>query len=469
MKMTKWKTILCCGALLSGLSGCEDTRSDYMEEFQTLIYFRNSGEQTLSLYLTGENTLYDIPICKSGRDLDATATARIVVMDQAQLDIYNLENLTDYVQLPANCYKFLTPTEFTFTSHDAYQVARVELDTNAVSDLQTQDPSAHYVLALQVYSNQPISESINLLMLNLQIDIPQLSLATSGFVQSFYTTSSPMVNTYENSVDLNIDNNWDFTCQLEVLDQEWLESYNAQNGTEYQMLPEGAYTVPAEVSFTAGTKSIPFTITVDRSSLSLLQEYLLPVRLVGCSKDEFAIQDSASEYLLNVRLDPDKITLSADMASSPYTHTGDGGGLPALFDGEVSATSYWHSFYGGGPVGDPQWGYYIDLTLNDPLSTFILRYATRANPNAVPADVRIGVSEDGENWTEVGRVSSGLPTEALAWASLPTCSYPTAIKHIRFGMLSSTGGAGGDLTVPEGTYSCVALSELELYGADLTK
>lgn len=114
--MTKWKTILCCGALLSGLSGCEDTRSDYMEEFQTLVYFRNSGEQTLSLYLTGENTLYDIPICKSGRDLDATATAWIVVMDQAQLDIYNIENLTDYVQLPASCYKFLTPTEFAFTA-----------------------------------------------------------------------------------------------------------------------------------------------------------------------------------------------------------------------------------------------------------------------------------------------------------------------------------------------------------------
>lgn len=223
--MTKWKTILCCGALLSGLSGCEDTRSDYMEEFQTLVYFRNSGEQTLSLYLTGENTLYDIPICKSGRDLDATATAWIVVMDQAQLDIYNIENLTDYVQLPASCYKFLTPTEFAFTGKDAYQVARVELDTNAVSDLQAQDPSAHYVLALQVYSDRPIGASVNLLMLSLQIDIPQLSLASSGLVKANYTASSPVVNTYQNSVALNIDNSWDFTCPLEVLGQEWLDAY----------------------------------------------------------------------------------------------------------------------------------------------------------------------------------------------------------------------------------------------------
>lgn len=466
--MTKWKTILCCGALLAGLTGCEDTWSDYMEEFQTLVYFRNSGEQTLSLYLTGENTLYDIPICKSGRNLDATATAQIVAMDQAQLDIYNLENLTDYVQLPASCYKFLTPTEFTFTSRDAYQVARVELDTNAVSDLQTQDPSAHYVLALQVYSDQPVSESINLLMLNLQIDIPQLSLTTSGLVRANYTASSPVVNTYQNSVSLNIDNTWDFTCSLEVLDQEWLDAYNSQNDTEYKLLPAGSFTVPGEVTFTSGTKTVPFEISVDRSSLELLDEYLLPVRLSGCSKEEFAVQASASEYLLNVRLDPDKITLTADMASSPYTHTGDGGGLPALFDGEVSASSYWHSFYGGGPVGDSVWGYYIDLALEEPLSTFYLRYATRANPNAVPADIRIGVSNDGEVWTEVGRVSSGLPTEALEWVSLPVYSQSETFRYIRFGVLSSAGGAGGDLTNQNGTTACFALSELELYGADLT-
>lgn len=279
--MTKWKTILCCGALLSGLSGCEDTRSDYMEEFQTLVYFRNSGEQTLSLYLTGENTLYDIPICKSGRDLDATATAWIVVMDQAQLDIYNIENLTDYVQLPASCYKFLTPTEFAFTGKDAYQVARVELDTNAVSDLQAQDPSAHYVLALQVYSDRPIGASVNLLMLSLQIDIPQLSLASSGLVKANYTASSPVVNTYQNSVALNIDNSWDFTCPLEVLGQEWLDAYNSENETEYKLLPAGSFTVPTEVTFKAGEKSVPFEISVDRSGLELLEEYLLPVRLAG--------------------------------------------------------------------------------------------------------------------------------------------------------------------------------------------
>lgn len=467
MKKTTWKTILFCGMLLAGATSCEDSRDAYLEDYQTLVYFRNSGEQVVSLYLTGENTIYDIPICKSGRDLTATADAWIEVMDQAQLDIYNLSNGTRYAQLPAECYKFLTETTFTFSSNDAYQVARVELETGTVQALQAQHPELDYVLALQVYSSKKISESVNLLLLSMEIGIPQLSFATSGLVQSFYTASSPVVNKYENSVSLNIDNHWDFTCDLEVLGQEWLESYNAEQGTSYALLPAGSYTVPEQVSFTAGSNSVPMEITVDRSNLALLQEYLLPVRLTNSSKTEFSTEGESGLYLLNVRLDPDKVTLTADMATSPYTNAGDGQGIAALFDGDVSASSWWHSYYGGGPVGDPEWGYYIDITLNEPLSAIVLRYATRSNPNAVPADIRVGVSNDGTSWREIGRVNSGLPTGALEWATLPAMSSEESFTHIRFGVVTSAGGAGGDLTVE--TYSCVALSEMELYGADLTK
>ena len=230
MKMTKWKTILFCGILLTGLSSCEDSRDAYLEDYQTLVYFRNSGEQVVSLYLTGENTTYNIPICKSGRDLEGTADAQIVAMDQAQLDIYNLENGTSYAQLPADCYKFLTEKSFTFSSDETYHVASVELMTNAVQALQEAHPELDYVLALQVYSSRSIRESVNLLLLSLEIDVPQLSFTKSGLVQSYYTGGSPMVNTYENSVSLNIDNHWDFKCDLEVRDQEWLEEYKQGKG-----------------------------------------------------------------------------------------------------------------------------------------------------------------------------------------------------------------------------------------------
>ena len=466
MKMTKWKTILFCGLLLTGLSSCEDSRDAYLEDYQTLVYFRNSGEQVVSLYLTGENTTYNIPICKSGRDLEGTADAQIVAMDQAQLDIYNLENGTSYAQIPADCYKFLTEKSFAFSSDEAYQVASVEIMTNAVQALQEAHPELDYVLGLQIYSSQPIRESVNLLLLNLEIAVPQLSFTKSGLVQSYYTGGSPMVNTYENSVSLNIDNHWDFTCDLEVLDQEWLDAYNEENGTSYMMLPAGAYEIPSQVSFASGTSSAAIEITVDRSSLSLLQEYLLPVRLANSSKTEFSTDGDTAQYMLNVRIDPDQISLTADMFSSPFTNTGDGQGYAALVDGDVSENSWWHSVYDG-TAGDPVWGFYLDIALNEPLSAIVISYATRSNPNAVPADIRIGVSNDGTTWTEIGRVNKGLPTEKLTWATLPPFSSPETFTYVRFGVVASAGGAGGDLTVS--TFSCVSLSEFALYGADLTK
>ncbi|MDE7375145.1 MAG: discoidin domain-containing protein, partial [Odoribacter sp.] len=227
------------------------------------------------------------------------------------------------------------------------------------------------------------------------------------------------------------------------------------------------YTVPENVSFTAGSNNAAFEVSVNRQGMSLLQEFVVPVYIASCSKPQFVVDEEASTVLLNVRLDPDKIPLTADMLSSPYTHSSDGQGEEALVDEDVSAASWWHSYYGGGPVGDPVYGYYIDVTLNKPLSAVVFRYATRSNANAVPSEICIGVSDDGENWTEIGRVTSGLPTAALTWATLPAFSHTTSFTHVRFGVVCSAGSAGGLLTGPDATSKCTALSELELYGANL--
>ncbi|MDE6624451.1 MAG: DUF1735 domain-containing protein [Alistipes sp.] len=466
MKTFKSIFLLLCGATLL-LAGCEDNREEYLDEYQSMIYFRNGGEQTLKLYRVGENTVYEIPVCKGGMDRNASGTAIISVMEQSQLEMYNLENGTNFRQLPEACFRFLTSTELVFESEDDYKIARVEMFTDDISAVQEADPDSDYVLALQVYADRAVSPDINLLILHPDIDIPYLSLSTSGLQSFSYTSESPDVNVYANNVVLGMDNRWDFSCDLAVRDQAWLDAYNAANGTSFALLPAENYSLPESVAFTSGTSRAAFDVSIDRRSIDLLKEYVLPVYIASCSKTQFAINEAASTVLLNVRLDPDKIALTADMASSPYTHGGDGQGTTALFDGDVSASSWWHSYYGGGPVGDPDYGYYIDITLPEPLSAVVFRYATRANPNAVPAEILIGVSNDGENWTELGRVSSDLPTGALEWATLPAFSHTESFAYVRFGVVRSSGGAGGLLTDPAGTSACVALSELELYGANL--
>ncbi len=476
-KEIRWAFLLLCGACCCMFASCEDNREEYLGDYQTRFYFRNSGVQPITLFKVGKKATYQIPVCKTGYNQDGTGKVTVSVMDQEQLEIYNLTNLTTYKQLPSALFKFLTEREFYFESDDSYKIVKVELNTDAISDLQESEPDSEYVLALQVHSDgeNTLSPDVNMLFIAPSVDIVRCSLSTSGIDTKFFYPSNLSPQEFSNSLRVNFDNSeygFAFSYGLDVRNEEWLNAYNEANGTSYALLPADMYTLPnpMSVAFAEGkSTSEEFKITVDPAKMELLKDYLLPIYVVGCQETEysmFLVDEKKADYLLNVRLDPDKVELTADMASSPYTNTGDGQGIKALFDGVATKDSWWHSKYSeGDPIGDPDYGYYIDIALAEPLSAVVFKYATRSNPNAVPAKIRIGVSNDGETWTEIGYVDSGLPTGALEWATLPAFSHTKAFTHIRFGVVGSAGGAGGDLTVK--TSKCVALSELELYGANL--
>lgn len=463
--------MLLCGASLL-LAGCEDNREEYLDGYQTMIYFRNGGEQTLKLYRVGENTVYEIPICKGGLNREATGTATISVMEQSQLEMYNLENGTSFRQLPEACFRFLTPTALTFESSDDYKIARVEMYTDDISAMQEADPESDYVLALQVRADRAISPEINLLILHPDIDIPYLSLQTAGLQSYSYTSESPDVNIYTNNVVLGMDNRWEFTCQLAVRDQEWLDAYNAENGTSYVLLPEECYTIPASVAFTEGNSRASFDVAIDRKSLDLLTDYVLPIYIASCSKPQFAVDAERSLCSYKVILNPDRIKLTEEMLSSPFTQSGDGNGLSTLVDGEVPTTyaeqGYWHSNWATA-AGDEEYGHYIDIALESPLSAVVMGYNVRGdNGNGAPTCIVIGVSTDGETFTQIGTVSSGLDDTAGAYNELPVFRSETAFNYVRFGIASSK---SGDIrqNVASGTKAYTALSELYLYGANLVR
>lgn len=469
--MRKIKTIflLLCGLSLF-FAGCEDNRKEYLDDYQTLVYFRNGGDQMLKLYRVGENTVYEIPVCKGGLDRKATGVVTVSAMEQSQLDMYNLENETRYRQLPDTCFRFLGETELAFASDEENKVIRVEILTDDVSTVQESDSENEYVLALQVHADQTISPDINLLILHLDIDIPKLSLGTTGLQSFSYTSESPNENPYVNTVVLGLDNLWNFTCGLGVRDQDWLDAYNAANGTDYVLLPAENYTLPDSVVFTAGNNRTEFEVVINRKSMDLLREFVVPVYLASCTKPQFVIEEESSTMLLNVRLDPDKIPLTAEMLSSPFTQDGDGKGLSTLVDGEVPTTyaeqGYWHSNWATA-AGDEVYGHYIDIALNSPLSAIVLGYNVRGdNGNGAPTCIVVGVSVDGENFTQIGMVSGDLKDGAGEYNRLPVFSSDVAFKYVRFGIASSK---SGDIrqNVETGSKAFTALSELELYGANL--
>lgn len=454
------KFFLLLGSLVltAGMTACEDTRGEHLEDFASMIYFRNGGDQTISLYRVGENSVYEIPVCKGGTDLTYTAEATVTAVEQSQLDIYNLNNGTSYMQIPSSCFKFLTDTKLHFASEDTYKVVKVELATDDISFLQEADDEHEYILALQVYADRQVSADINLLILKPEITIPVISFEEPGLHVNNLNPDSPDVTEVTGELVLGMDNRWDFACELGVYGQDWLDAYNAENGTEYEMMPEEIYTIDPTVTFTSGSSTARFKVNVDRTSMGLFTDYVIPVYLSGCDKEVFDLDGQV--FLVHAIFTPvlEKVTLTESMLSTIYTHVGDGLGVPGLIDG--ASDTYWHSLWANMQPGDPIYGVYIDITLDTPLTAVRFRYQTRhSNANGSPAHICIGASNDGQEWTLIQDIKSGLPNTIATWCELPIGNAKSAYKYYRFGVAE---GASGDCRTESPSFT--ALGELELYG-----
>ena len=469
--------MLLAGAVLL-LGSCEDHRNDYLDEFSTVVYFRNGGEQSLTLYRTGENGFYRIPVCKSGRDLSGTASAIVMPFDEAQMSTYNITKETSYTLIPSSLWSFVdadrkplsdqAKVKLEFGEDDPYLVVNVSLNTVGLSALMEQNPDNEYVLALQVFADEKVSSDINLILLKPDIEVPYLSLISTGVESHKYTSASPMKETYHNTLSLNMDENlWDFSCTIAAADAAWLANYNKENSRSFELLPASAFKLSAsEISFPKGTLEASFDVEINREGMDMLKEYALPILVTGCSKSEFAIKEDKSVYILNVRLDPDQITLTSDMVTVSHNQSGDGDGAPALVDGNEA--TYWHSPWSSNVTDpDPVYGVYVDIALKSSLKAIVISYCTRAqNGNGIPTHMVIGVGNDGKNWTVIdgGDIANEEMSSATVaqWITLPVMKHTSSFKYIRLGIAESV---AGDLRVPS-SGAWTALGELQLYGTD---
>ena len=469
-------------ALIAAVS-CEDHRSDYLEDFQTMIYFRNGGEQEITVYRTGEPGIYAIPVCKSGRNLSGEASCEILRLDDTQISMYNLRKETSYTAIPADMVKLVdvkkdeggiikgsTPLsnqdklDLVFSADDAYKVFYVSVDTDALSALQAANPYNTYVLGFQICSQDKISDDINIIVVVPTVDIPKVYFTNSGMDVKDYTSESGEEDkVFHNKIALNMDaNRWDFTCGVSILGQAWLDAYNSSHNTEFKLFPAADVTLSSSsIAFKAGEVQKDLDITINVDNIEFLEDYVIPVNLSSCSKTEFMIDTDKDTYLISVRKNPDRIALTEDMIklSDNFNAANDGDGVPGILDGDDA--TFWHSPWATSPKGnDPVYGIYFDIELDEPLTTIVLKYLTRSNPNGAPTHIVVGVGNDGENWTILGDVTSGLATGALEWVTLPPMTDEAGFGYIRFGIAESV---AGDLREKD-TEAYTQLSEFELYG-----
>ncbi|RHR35027.1 DUF1735 domain-containing protein [Parabacteroides sp. AF18-52] len=393
-------------SLTAGFMACEDQKDEFLSDYSTILYFRNSGEMPLTLYKTGEDTAYQLTVNKSGSDRSSTTEVEVAVLDDAALEAYNVQNGTSFVKLPENCYQ-LADNQLVFDSDNLYKMANIVFKTDLIYDLPA---GKEYVLPVSLVN---VADSINSekdkIILVPSVMIPSVYFGQTGFVSNTFTDEGDAQAKFTLPVSIPMASKWTFDCTVAV-DESLLEEYNKKNDTNYSILPGSVYSLSGDgaVSFVPDDNSKDLEITVDRTKLEY-GNFVLPLRLAGCSKEGFVIDDTKNTCLYGISYVPDesklkKVELTAGMLSSNAVEPSEGA-LANLLDGDVE--TYFHSAWSVAVEGT----HYLQVALPTETTAFNFYYTTRsANGSAAPVKIIIEGSLDGVSFNQISTLTDGLPT-----------------------------------------------------------
>ena len=414
--------------------GCEDNKEQFLDEYDTILYFRNSGELPITVFSTGDNATYDLIVNKAGSNYSSIASVEVGSMDAASLEAYNTTYRSNYKALPDDCYSF-DIAQVNFASSETYKTVTVSFDTERIKAVLNENNS-NYVIPMYLYNG---SDSINADKQYAFI-IPTVETPTIGFEESGYVNKPlPDDGATDDTVSVNlvipVEDAWNLQCDLN-LDIAALDNYNQTNGTNYKVLPEEFYEMSNEVIFENGQVLAPVKVVVHKSKMDY-GSFILPLSIDNVSKDEFVIDENNRTVLMGISFTLPEIPLTADMLSTNALEPTEGS-LANLLDGDIS--TYFHSSWSVTVEEE----HYVQVALKESIQEFIFNYTTReSNGNAAPAEFYVSVSSDGENFTELRRFTTAednLPISgATSWIS-PTIQSDTEIKYIRFVNVVNTAG-----------------------------
>lgn len=385
--------------LMIGSTACEDNKEEFLSDYDTIMYFRNSGVQELTCYITGDKTHFDMPIVKAGYNSEALSDARITVMDAAQLSVYNSENGTDFLLLSPDCYEFTTETDLIFSADDLYKAVSVSFTPENIKNLG----EGNYVLPLVLTSSQDVNEEKNIVFVKPEVVTLQLTIAADDeehiFKKGGITISVPL--------KLQIDNLWDFQAKV-VLD----EASSTMNLDGVSLANDGI------VDFKAGGNGM---LDIIVSNLEQVTGQI-GVRIESVIGKDFGFSPEASTVTCSLEPYPLTVGMLSSNAIEPSE-----GSLANLLDGNVD--SYFHSAWSVAVSG----AHHLQVNLPENVKRFGFSYTNRSNNgNAAMAWFTVYGGDNLELIKSYSWDNDGLPGGAAAKYTSGILTSETPINTVRF-------------------------------------
>lgn len=423
------------GAVLMLMGACEDGKDEFLSDFSTILSFRNSGEQELALYKTGERTDYRLVVNKSGSDLDAMAQVSVNAMNEATLEAYNIANGTAYRLIPPTCYT-VSGSSLQFASSELYKTVDVSISPEDVEAVM--DGEGTYVIPFELTDSQ---DSISVDNKYAFLCVHEVLTPIFGFETTDYAYPEDVVGisgtvSIENQVVMPVRNLWDFEFSVEM-DTDVLDRYNEENGVSLVPIPEDAFSIEI-VPFVAGTDKAKVVVTVDKAKMAYGMQ-ALPLRITSSSNPSFLIDDATGSCVIRIKSkrDLNEIRPTGYFSYGIITDGYDGDGVPGLLDGNPATWCHGDYSYG---TNDPVYGQYIDFVLPAAINYFAYDFQARdSNANGAPTVTDIYIGNDGQTWEKLGTVESHLTSGGEIFSSGLLTSEKT-FTHLRFAVINSNAG-----------------------------
>jgi len=184
----------------------------------------------------------------------------------------------------------------------------------------------------------------------------------------------------------------DISAQIGV-DAASVAAFNAENATDYLLLPQSAYSLnKTTLTISDGANiSDVLTLTVKTSAVDFLNEYVLPLTMTSVSGALPANEQNKTAFIV-IKADVEeeagierwtKVNASSEW-QAPYV-------VSKAFDEDV--TTYWHTDL----TGLPQW-FTVDMNGYKRIDGFTYNNRKDAGQNSLPKHLTVEVSIDGVKW-----------------------------------------------------------------------
>ena len=294
------KTFLGIGTIcvvlgLSLLFSCKsnDDVSENVGLTTPYLSLEQNGLNRLSVANVEEAT-FSLTVKRHGGSLDSEFEAKLSVWSEEEINAYNEKEGTSYAILP-EAYYSLTSPEVVLAS--GVKEVNVDVKVKAAQIISEIQKGTHYLIPLRLNSDGvELRKGKRDILLQLVIDYANVEIVTPDIVEKVNVNEVSTVATVKAILDYKVDgkemaSGWDFTCDLKVPDNaaELLEAYNKQYSTNYELLPEGSYSL-GQIKYAVGDQDAEAKITIRRKAIEV-KYYLLPLILTNPSINQVTCKE----------------------------------------------------------------------------------------------------------------------------------------------------------------------------------